>query len=298
MKHLYSLDKSSKKYLCPKCKRKRFVLYLNNSDAKILDYSVGRCDAEQSCGNHYKPRQYFGDNELVRPLAYPKQINQAIERSVTYHKDDEVIQSMISGECNLYRYLSDLYNRNLVNSVWKLYKVGTAPHWYNSTIFWLIDNNQNIRGGKMISYSNKGKRSKYINWVHSYQLKNGKLKEFVLEQCFFGEHLIRTSQKPIAIVESEKTALIMSLKFDKYLWLAAGSLNGINFSKMVPLKGRKIVLYPDLGINEKESPFKKWSLKSMELNKKGFDISVSTLLENRGSINERREGLDLADYFT
>ena len=58
---------------------------------------------------------------------------------------------------------------------------------------------------------------------------------------------MNSSSKTIAIVESEKTACIMSMLFEKYLWMATGSLNGLNYNKIKPLKKRAIILYPDLG---------------------------------------------------
>ena len=100
----------------------------------------------------------------------------------------------------------------------------------------------------MILYKN-GKRTKNINWVHAYQIKQKIISEFNLNQCLFGEHLLNESDKDIAIVESEKTACIMSIHFDKYIWMAAGSLSGLNEEKLTPLKNRKIVLYPDLIVN-------------------------------------------------
>src|SRR5690606_3912558 len=112
-------------------------------------------------------------------------------------------------------------------------------YWYNSTVFWQIDENKKILGGKIIKYNRSGKRTRYINWVHAIQLKEGKINSFQLNQCLFGLHLIKKYQKNIAIVESEKTACVMSLLFDKYLWLATGSLKGLTKEKIECLKERK-----------------------------------------------------------
>ena len=180
----------------------------------------------------------------------------------------------------------------------KDYKVGTATNNYNGTVFWQIDDKQNIRGGKIINYHNTGKRTKYINWVHAIQLKKNEIQQFKLNQCLFGLHLSNRSNKSIAIVESEKTACIMSMLFKKYEWMATGSLKGLSKIKLEPIKHRAIILYPDLGNNQKEgTPFKQWEKKCNTLNKLGFNIEISDLLERKGCDIDRNNGLDIADYF-
>jgi hypothetical protein len=58
------------------------------------------------------------------------------------------------------------------------------------------------------------------------------------------------------------------------LWLAAGSLNGLNELKWEVLKKRKIILYPDLGVyGPNGSPFSIWKSKCDYLSK-GFDIQI------------------------
>lgn len=49
-----------------------------------------------------------------------------------------------------------------------------------------------------------------ITWVHSLLKKQGVLpQEWELTQCLFGEHLLKKyPDKPVCLVEAEKTALI------------------------------------------------------------------------------------------
>ena len=183
---------------------------------------------------------------------------------------------------------------NLLNE----YKIGTSVSWFEGTVFWQIDIQNKIRGGKIILYSKTGKRSKYINWVHALKIKRKSITTYNLKQCLFGEHLLLKYTKPIAIVESEKTACIMSILFEKYLWLATGSLQGLNSQKIEILKNRKIILYPDLGIESKHgSPFSIWKSKCDHLKLKGYDIEISNLLEEKCTKSERENGFDIADYF-
>ncbi len=93
----------------------------------------------------------------------------------------------------------------------------------------------------------------------------------------------------MAIVESEKTAIIASAFMPDFIWLATGSLNNLSADKCAVLKGRKVVLFPDL------NAFDKWSAKAKEL-AHITSFLVSDLLERNASDAERRDGLDIADY--
>jgi hypothetical protein len=119
------------------------------------------------------------------------------------------------------------------------------------------------------------------------------LENFNLEQCYFGEHQIMSNPKmPIAIVESEKTAVIASTYLQKYIWLAAGSLTNLNIRKFKSLAGKKVVLWPDLKC------LGKWKLKASELMEAypKTNIIVSDFLEKYATPQEKEDGLDLADY--
>ena len=135
-----------------------------------------------------------------------------------------------------------------------------------------------------------GKRVKepfnHISWVH----KALKQPEFELRQCLFGEHLIKHDLfKPVAIVESEKTAVIASVYLPQFIWLAVGSLTNLNAEKCSILKGRTVTLFPDL------NGFQKWNSKAKELSHLA-KFTVSDLLERKATEAERKQGLDLADY--
>ena len=51
--------------------------------------------------------------------------------------------------------------------------------------------------------------------------------------------------KTVALVESEKTAIICSAMMPQYLWLATGGKSQFN-SRLTVLKGRKIIAFPDI----------------------------------------------------
>ena len=140
----------------------------------------------------------------------------------------------------------------------------------------------------MLYDENRGKRIKkpynHINWLH----KAVKEPNFNLSQCLFGLHLINGDyQKNIAIVESEKTAIIMSIFLPDFIWLATGSKSNFKFELLKPLKKRNCIAFPDKG------EYSNWSNKAKELKSKGFKIEVSNILEQTSFKN----GFDLADYY-
>jgi hypothetical protein len=187
-------------------------------------------------------------------------------------------------------YLIDLFGVDITSQLVKRYFIGTSKHWKGATVFWQIDTLGKVRTGKIMLYNpTTGKRLKqpfnHIFWAH--KLLNQP--HFELRQCLFAEHLLIDKTKPVAIVESEKTAIIASVYFPQFIWLATGSLNNLNAEKCSILKGRSIVLFPDL------NGFEKWNSTAQELSHIAI-FQVSDLLERNASEAERKQGLDLADY--
>jgi len=296
----YKLHKEPKKQICPSCEKRRFVRYLDLEKNEILPKIVGRCDREVSCGYHLTPKQYFETNGVLTTYHSDKAIIK--EDPLTYHDIKLITQSGRNFKQNKFiQYLKSIFNDDQVKRIIQRYLLGTSNHWNGSTVFWQIDNNNLVRGGKIMLYSSKtGKRVKkpfnHITWVHSVLLKKNVIQNFILSQCLFGSHLLNEKlELPVAIVESEKTACIMSELFDKYLWLACGSLSNINVKMFNSIKDRKIVLYPDLSTDQKA--FVTWNTKSNLLQKKGFNISVSHLLEEKSTVTQKEHGLDIADFF-
>ena len=106
----------------------------------------------------------------------------------------------------------------------------------------------------------------FVRWAHS-ELK---LQDFHLKQCLFGEHLLINSSSPVMLVESEKTAVVMSHFIPDYIWLATGGKNGcFNSEAMQIFKGREVTLIPDLGATEqwkeKSAPMKSNAAKDWTL---------------------------------
>lgn len=108
-----------------------------------------------------------------------------------------------------------------------------------------------------------------------------------LTQCLFGEHLLpRYPDLPVALVEAEKTAVICSAVFPKFLRFATGGLSPFN-DRLNVLRGRKVIAFQNLG------GYDKWVAKVRNYPK--LDITVSDYLERIATDVMREMGADLAD---
>ena len=292
----------STRHTCPECGQKQsFTLYLDGKNNAPIHSKVGKCNRESKCGYHYTPKQFYNDNPSISidttslngcwdkskpivPLIPPGTIPFSfVERSVSY-------------KSNFVRFLCEILTDEQIQAIGENYALGATKT--SEVIFWQIDIQGKVRTGKIMQYNpDTGRRLKHesgaIDWVHNKLKKIGTLPEdFNLKQCFFGEHLLKLyPEKTVAIVESEKSALIASAVFPDLVWLSAGNIHGLSIEKCEVLKSRNIILFPDL------NAFDKWSEKAIQIKKEyNCNITVSSLLEDIATPEAKADGLDLADY--
>jgi len=285
------------RYRCPDCQQrdKTFSLYIDTETGEQIHPSVGRCNRESNCGYHYTPKQYFQYNNISFDTPQPKVYNHRPvtpqPKPVSFIPVEVFKASLKAHETNHFvQFLINLFGVEVASKLVSRYFIATSKHWNGATVFWQIDIKGKVRTGKIMLYSpTTGKRIKepfnHINWAH----KAIKKPEFELRQCLFGEHLLIDKTKPVAIVESEKTAIIASVYLAQFIWVAVGSLTNLNTDKCSILKGRTVILFPDL------NGFEKWSNKANELSHLAI-FTVSDLLELKATEVEKKQGFDLADY--
>lgn len=262
----------------------------SNSDGKFVPYigyeDKGYC---HSCGDTFLPSGQF---EMPEKLP----VYGTREREVSCISGDIVRHSMQDYSRNIfYHWLVENFGEHKAMEVSKQYLIGSSDHWEKrgATIFWYCDFKGAYRSGKIMLYGTDGHRVKkpyeHCNWVHAVS----KLCNFHFSQCFFGEHLLskpENADKPVVIVESEKTAIVASIYFPDVLWLACGGSTGLTESKCKILRGRNVVLYPDLGKLEL------WREKAESLQNICASVKVSDYLERQASEEDRLGGFDIADY--
>jgi len=310
------------RYRCPACKHqtKSFVRYIDLQTGQQLAPHVGRCGRVDKCGYHFKPGQYFAANPAG---ALPNQPAKKRERYMpgksrlspvpnlphpaSPEPDYFINPSYVSATLRAYKdnyfvqYLVTRFGCDAAQAMIKRYHIGTHNHWPGACVFWQYDITGWVRTGKIMLYDKEtGKRVKqpynHITWAHTEIIKQvaalGHDTTFVLKQCLFGEHLLPANpNSPVAIVESEKTAIIASALIPGFIWLASGSLEGLNPLKCAVLKGRSVMLFPDV------NGYDKWKAKARQLESAlpGTFFAVSYVLESLATGTDRENGVDIAD---
>ena len=223
----------------------------------------------------------------------------------------------------------------------EVFRLSTAD---DNVIFWQIDRDNHIREGKVMYYQADAHRSHTHKPVTvSWLLKQQKQlpDDWKARYCLFGLHQLADAKvyglefmvngnhpdgnsinyKPstinpqdciIAIVESEKTAIIcselipmlswqsaISHKPDSInlpvIWLATGGSNNLSVQSLQPLKGKKIIIFPDT--DPQGSTYQEWLTIATEASKQfGHPVTVSNLLERHASEDQKRRKIDIADF--
>jgi hypothetical protein len=292
------------RHTCPKCGSKNcFVRYVGE-DGNYLSEAVGRCNRESKCGYHYKPKEFFRDNQIHKP----------VKRKSSYKKHHSFVQpkTEIKYESPNFDFIQSEhltatlgnYDRNAfvqflfnlfpdcaeeIQDALKMYLVGTFQDY---TCFPSINRQNRICRAKLIRFNQTtGKRLKGQYDTSSLPAKLKLKEDFQYKQVFFGEHLLsKYPNKPVAIVEAEKTAIIASLCFPEFVWLGCNSKQWLKVERLLKLGNRKIILYPD------GDGFNDWQKVALQARLQGLTIQVSTLIENRATDEQKTNGYDLADY--
>jgi hypothetical protein len=265
-KYRYILDPGSKKYRCPSCGEKRFVIFIDTETGENLP-DFGRCDREQTCGYFNYPGEKSEKSEALNKTFFsPPQTRyiefNLVERSMqAYSKNNFII------------WLRSLYGDDIADTIIQKYRLGTTTR--GNVIFWLINRKGLVCNGHEMEYSLDGHRQNFNRYLYR--------KDAGYKNCLFGEHLL--NDKPVAITESEKTAIIASIYYPQYIWLASSGSNGLTSNKIEALRGCRVYLFPDFS----ESARSAWDKKIKELQSLKIDAFMVDLFP------QVNDGSDLAD---
>jgi Domain of unknown function (DUF6371)/Domain of unknown function (DUF6965)/Zinc beta-ribbon finger, putative len=319
---------------CPFCGAiKHWQRYYDIETGEVLPEKYGLCDNASKCGKGLNPYN-DGYNKMIREKEkchhpdIPRSKQNIINRKVISNQHPVFIPKEVLIQ-TLEGYEQNVFVQNLLHQVpfpfknedveraIALYYLGTIQNGYRkgSITFPFIDIDSNVRAVqvKLFDENNHTTATDFLhsiigkhyrklkgplpNWLGAYSNQDLKV------SCLFGEHLLnKFPLNPVALVEAPKSAIVGTLYFDfpentnKLLWLAVYNLSSLNFNKCKALKGREIILFPDLSENGRT--FELWSQKAKELEKEipGTKFIVSDLLEKNASKVDKSKGLDLADY--
>jgi hypothetical protein len=126
------------------------------------------------------------------------------------------------------------------------------------------------------------------------------LADWHAEHCLFGLHLIggeggAEGLEPVAIVESERSAVVLSELYPKCLWMATVYPSNLNILTFEALRNRDVVLFP------RADPAGSYYLAAVELadqakRKYHMNVTVNTLLDQQASEEQKQREIDVADY--
>jgi hypothetical protein len=302
------------RHTCPNCKgRKEFTRY-TDEDGNFFADNVGICNRVSSCKYHYPPRKFFADNpERKIGLKFgtgqkrgranygfaTKNVLQATQTPKTafdFIPVEHLKKTIGNYEQNafvqfLFTFFPDCVEE--INAVLEMYIIGTYPDYHgNYTCFPYIDEFNRICRAKLIRFNSEtGKRLKGEYDTSSLPAKLKLKEDFKYKQVFFGEHLLKKfSEKPVALVEAEKSAVIASLYFPEFVWLGCNSKQWLKAERLQRFGNRKVILCPDA------DGYELWGAVATDARRLGLNVSVSDWIETRATDEQKAKGLDLADY--
>ena len=243
------------RHTCPACGRAHCFTYYVDVAGNPLASDVGRCEHLSKCGYHKTPAEHFADhpNEEHKPDSAQTGI------SATTKKQPEQIDfipiSLIhrseSTSNSLMRYLAKSFPQSGLELVTKMYHLGSTRK--GEIIYPQIDAQGRCRTGKVMAYGEYGHRIKRsecdaVDWLHARLMRQqGKAaSDYHLRQCLFGEHLL--SQRPndlVCVVEGEKSAVIASLVFPAFVWVAVGGKAMFSPERCKVLANHDVLIYSD-----------------------------------------------------
>ncbi len=273
---------------------------MNHGDWHNDSSQVGTtCGDQGAC-----PRDSSGSSRAVPSSLYPLP-SSLVDRSLSV--DSEFCRSLVSNG-----YLTTSQMRSAASR----YRLGATKE--GGVIFWEIDAQNRVHTGKIMYYQSDCHRDKTHTptWVHAL-IKEKLPQDYELQHCLFGLHLINTHPDPlmgrgylseratggavkpphIAIVESEKTAVIMSEIIPEFIWLSCGGLQMFKPELLSPLTDHKVILFPDT--DESGEAFTTWTQIAQQANKLypfKHPLRISNLLERFATSSQKSHKIDIVDF--
>lgn len=201
----------------------------------------------------------------------------------------------IGGRCPLTDLLLRLFPEQAVLDALERYMVGfdsfVSGRMPDAITFYQIDQTYNLLNAKRIFYRPDGHRDK--RYPPHLTLSDN-------PQCLFGLHLLAEAppEAAIGVVESEKSAIIMSIARPHMLWMATGSLNNFNAMMLEPLRQRPVTAFPDVDSETRGGlsvSAKMWADEAARLCRRGWHIGVDLALERQVNSLQRLNKIDIAD---
>ncbi|MBO6012035.1 MAG: hypothetical protein J6P82_00765 [Bacteroidales bacterium] len=190
----------------------------------------------------------------------------------------------------------------------EVYRLGNARKGF--VVFWRIDEQGRVCDGKLMLYGPDGHRLKNVRgsvgWISNklrYERNVFRAaclpKGWKTRPCLFGQHLLTAAppDQPVALVESEKTAVICSERMatEGYLWMATGGVSFLSAEVLRPLSGRKVCVFPDT--DSSGQTFRHWACICLSARRNlAIDLHLMDILERCATPEQKARKIDIADF--
>lgn len=249
----YTLERGSKKHICPECGKKRFVRFVDIQTGDHLPEQYGRCDRENNCSYHLNPyldgyakaiQEQEKGNRSELPNNWKPQRKKATPQPIpepVFFDFDTFIQTLQPE-----RYEKNTFVQNLfygvqfpfevdeVTKVIQLYRLGTVikGSWTGAVTLPYIDKQGFVRTIQVKKFDEQNhttaqnKLDKVI--LSGLKKENKAVPEWLTKHidygdkygyftCLFGEHILsKYPNNPVALVEAPKTAVYGWLYFNQH----------------------------------------------------------------------------------
>jgi len=300
----YSLN-SKQKFTCPDCGQvNRFVKFIDNTTGLYMDGDFGKCDRIDSCGYESKPENSFIDDSECNVTYKPKSLydSDVLPESMEVYRDFK--------KPNRFFYqLEKIFGTEKTLEAINIYQLGSF--WDGAVIYPYIFNGK-LKSGKIFWYGDDLHRdkNKHVQWLHNVKYhsdddnvyQSSEDEDFNLCTPLFGWDLLRGNDKTVCLVESEKTAVIMSIIYPDFIWLATGGLFNLQPYKFPYYNNRKWLFFPDLG-NNKDVTIKDYWIKQVEKISENYSFTVCKFIDfippqiTNDRLNKcTAKGYDIADF--
>lgn len=117
-----------------------------------------------------------------------------------------------------------------------------------------------------------------------------------VQHCLFGLHLSSDMEKPVAIVESESSAAVLSELLPDSLWMAYATTSHLVPELLAPLEGRTVTIYPRTDPTMSTYLF---FLDYANIVRRQYDINiqVDATLEDHATPDQKDRCIDIIDFF-
>ena len=200
------------------------------------------------------------------------------------------------------------------------YRLGRSRH--DGTVLWMIDEHGVVRDGRVVFYADSSRPSQWVSSLLREQFRDcpetyAMACRWQPQRCLFGLQQLGAPYPaspegegkhhgappprgrlggglPICIVDSERTTVVLSELRPEAIWMASQA-DYLQAAMLAPLKGHRVVLYPRTDLTG-DSFLAYLELADEARRAYQLDITVSSLLEDRCTDDQKERGIDVLDF--